>query len=70
MRYLVDEALCCGHGRCAAVAADVFALDGDGLNAEIGRLVDVPAGLESAAKAGAWACPDAAIRVFEDSVVV
>lgn len=68
MRYLVDEALCCGHGRCAVVAPAVFALDEDeGVNAVLGTFVDVPPEQEAAAKAGANACPDAAIRIFEDA---
>lgn len=70
MRYLVDVALCCGHGRCAAVAAEVYSLDDAGFNAAVGHLVEVPPALEAAAKAGAWACPDAAIRLFADDVVV
>jgi ferredoxin len=66
VRYLVDEALCCGHGRCAVVAPAVYSLDEDeGVNAVLARFVDVAPGLESAAKAGALACPDAAIRIFD-----
>lgn len=66
MRYLVDEALCCGHGSCALTAPELYTLDDDeGVNAELGHLVDVPAGQEAAAKAGARACPDAAIRIFD-----
>jgi ferredoxin len=68
MRYYVDIALCAGHGRCAAVAPEVYSLDDDeGVNAELDRYVEVPAGLEAQAKAGAWACPDAAIRLFDDA---
>ena len=67
MRYFVDIALCAGHGRCAIVAPEVFEVDEDeGVNAKLDRYVEVPAGLESPAKAGAWACPDAAIRLFGD----
>ncbi len=65
MRYLVDEALCCGHGRCAVVAPTVYRLDEDeGVNARLAVFVEVPADQEAAAKAGANACPDAAIRIF------
>jgi ferredoxin len=66
VRYFVDIALCAGHGRCAAVAPDVYEVDEDeGINAKLDRYVEVPGGLEAQAKAGAWACPDAAIRIFE-----
>ena len=67
MRYFVDIALCAGHGRCAVIAPEVYEIDEDeGVNAKLDRYVEVPAGLESQAKAGAWACPDAAIRLFDD----
>ncbi len=65
MRYLVDQALCCGHGQCAALAPEVYSLDDDGFNKEVGHFADVEPGQEEAARAGAMACPDAAIRVFE-----
>jgi ferredoxin len=66
MRYFVDIALCAGHGRCAATAPEVYELDEKGINAKLDRYVEVPAGLEKQAKAGSWACPDAAIRLFAD----
>jgi ferredoxin len=65
VRYLVDQALCCGHGQCAALAPEVYRLDDDGYNEEVGHLDDIEPGLEEAARAGAMACPDAAIRLFE-----
>jgi hypothetical protein len=34
VRYLVDQALCCGHGQCAALAPEVYSLDDDGFNKE------------------------------------
>lgn len=67
MRYFVDIALCAGHGRCAVVAPEVFSVDEDeGANAELDRYVEVPVTLEAQARKGAWSCPDAAIRLFED----
>jgi ferredoxin len=65
VRYLVDQALCCGHGQCAALAPEVYSLDDDGYNKEVGQLADVEPSLEEAARTGAMACPDAAIRLFE-----
>lgn len=64
MRYLVDEALCAGHGLCAAAAGSVFALDEDGYNRDTGRAVEVPAPLETLAGSGARACPEQAIRLL------
>lgn len=64
MRYLVDTALCSGHGACAAVAEEVYSLDDAGFNAVTGVEVEVPAELEAAAVEGADACPDQAIRIL------
>jgi ferredoxin len=66
VRYLVDRALCSAHGRCEATAPGVYRLDDEGFNAVLGREVTIQAGHEDAARQGAAACPDAAIRVFED----
>lgn len=64
MKYLVDSALCSGHGACAAEAEKVYQLDESGFNAKVGVEVEVPAGLEDEARAGADACPDQAIRIL------
>lgn len=65
MKYLVDEALCCGHGRCAMLAPEVYEISDAGLNAAVGRFVEVPDEHEPGARAGALACPEAAIRIFD-----
>lgn len=64
MRYLVDAALCSGHGACAAEGPSVYTLDDAGFNAVVATEVEVPAGLEDQAMAGAEACPDQAIRIL------
>jgi ferredoxin len=64
MRYLVDPALCSGHGACAAVAEKVYKLDDAGFNAVVATEVEVPPELEDEAREGADACPDAAIRIL------
>ncbi|HEY2207069.1 MAG TPA: ferredoxin [Pseudonocardia sp.] len=64
MKYRVDEALCCGHGQCHAVAPDVFDLDDDGFNTAAGRTADVDPALEGAAREGADGCPEQAIQLF------
>lgn len=59
----VDEQLCVGHGRCYALAPDVFGADDYGhavvLRAELAA--DDP--LAASARAGADACPERAIRI-------
>jgi ferredoxin len=66
MRYVVDSALCCGHGRCYALAPEVFSAGDDGRNAEVGQTVEVSADMEEAARSGAQSCPESAIVVFGD----
>jgi len=57
----VDADLCVGHGRCYALAPDVFGAD------EFGHCVvleeQVGAGLESQARMGADNCPEQAITI-------
>lgn len=57
----VDADACTGHGRCYALAPEVFAPD------DVGhcRLVadEVPAALEAQARLGAANCPEEAISV-------
>jgi ferredoxin len=66
VKYVVDEAMCSGHGLCAAIAPEVYTVDDEGFNAEIGLTLDVPAGQEQAARMGARSCPDAALAIIED----
>jgi ferredoxin len=65
MKYVVDEALCAGHGLCYKLVPQVFGADEEGFNENVGRTVDVPPELEEAARRGARSCPEAAIRLFE-----
>jgi ferredoxin len=63
MRIRVDEAACTGHGRCYALAPDVFAPDDHG-HCEI-LVPDVPAELEDQARTGVLNCPEQAISIDE-----
>jgi len=64
MKVRVDPDLCVGHGRCYALAPDVFGADDFG-HCEI--LVAAPEGaLAEQARAGAENCPERAIFVEED----
>lgn len=65
MKYVVDMALCAGHGQCAAVAPDVYELDDEGFNALAGEEIDVPDELCAAARDGAAACPESAIMITD-----
>lgn len=62
MKIEIDAEMCSGHGRCQAAAPELYKLDYDGYNEERGRgPIEVPPGLEKAAEAGEWACPESAI---------
>lgn len=64
MRVEISDVHCQGHAMCNLAAGELFKLS------EVdGRACldspDVPAGLETAARAGAAACPERAITVTE-----
>lgn len=64
MKLRLEQQLCVGHGRCYALAPDLFGDD------ERGHCVllheTVPAGLESQARLGEQNCPENAIVLEED----
>ena len=60
------EAGCTGHGRCLAIAPDVYDLDEQGYNEHAGQTIDIEPGHEDSARAGADACPERAIIIIED----
>jgi ferredoxin len=66
MKVKIDADLCTGHGRCCVVAPEFYKLDDNGYNADRGKTLDVPAGLEAAARLGAKRCPERAIAMIED----
>jgi len=61
MRVRVDEAACTGHGRCYALAPDVYAPDDVG-HCEVTAPEPGPE-LEEQARLGAANCPEQAITV-------
>lgn len=65
MKVAVDKELCTGHGRCAVLAGEVYTLDSNGYNADMGTTIDVPAGLEDKAEYGMHNCPEGAIEQIE-----
>lgn len=63
LKVVIDKPACCGYGVCAEICPEVYKLDENGivyLDDEI-----VPEGLESSAREGADACPQAALKIVE-----
>jgi ferredoxin len=60
----LNRELCTGHGRCYALAPEVFEADEDDGYGVV-RMADVPPELESAARKGAGNCPENAISIIE-----
>jgi ferredoxin len=64
MIVTVDRTKCCGYAMCVETAPDVYQLDDSGYACVV---VDtVPPDLVDAARRGARACPQTAIRVTEE----
>jgi ferredoxin len=61
MKVHVDADLCTGHGRCYALAPEVY--DADDQGHCVVRLDDVPSALEEQARGGARNCPEGALIV-------
>ena len=64
MRVRVDLSLCVGHGRCYALAPDVFEDDERGYSKL--RVESVPPELEKQARMAEANCPEEAISIDED----
>lgn len=64
MRVRIDDDLCVGHGRCYALAPELFEPDDIGQGQVIGDGA-VPAGQEDAARKAAANCPERAV-ILED----
>ena len=66
MKFRVIEEKCQGHGRCYALAPELFEADDYGNAHELNR-GEVPPGLEDQARLAADNCPEFAIEI--DGVV-
>ena len=64
MRVRIDEELCQGHGRCYALAPEVFEPDDIGNGHEIGDGV-VPPERQDIARRAVENCPEQAIELEE-----
>ena len=69
MRITFDRDKCQGHGRCYALAPDLFDSDDEGYAVLLVQAADgtVPAGQEGAATLAADNCPEYAITVHDAS---
>ena len=65
MRVTVDTEICTGHGRCYALAPDVFGPDDRGHCEILVPDGDVPDALHDQARVGLDNCPELAITVIE-----
>ena len=68
MRLAVSEERCTGHGRCYALAPEVYAPDDEGYNAAAGAELEVPKELEERAARGMRGCPEKAIQLVKQGV--
>jgi ferredoxin len=68
VRVLLDPDACVGHGRCYALAAEVYEPDEDG-HCVVLRDGDVPSDMEAAARKGADNCPEEALSVIQNADV-
>ncbi len=62
MRIVLDQEACTGHGRCYALAPEVYDADDEG-HCALRIIGEVPADLEASARAGAENCPERALAV-------
>ena len=65
MKVSVSAELCTGHGRCYALAPDVYAPDDEGYNAARGETLEVADDQAQNAARGARGCPERAIEVVD-----
>ncbi|MEY2571267.1 MAG: ferredoxin [Acidimicrobiaceae bacterium] len=61
MELGIDDATCTGHGRCYAVAPELFEPDDDGRGVVLHSAV--PIALEDKARAAAASCPERAVQL-------
>lgn len=66
MRLTLDRERCTGHGRCYALAPELFAADDDDGHGILLVTGDLPADLEAAARRAVLNCPERAIELRDD----
>jgi len=65
MRIDLDRNACTGHGRCYALAPEVFGADDEGCC--VPRFETIPTDLEGRAKRAAMNCPEDALTIRDDA---
>ena len=63
MRLTIDAEMCTGHGRCYTLAPELLSYDDEGFVSVRGQTIEVPPGMEDAAREAALSCPEGAIRI-------
>jgi ferredoxin len=66
MRLVLDAETCTGHGRCYALAPELFTANDDDGHGELVGDGLVPSGAEVEAKRAALNCPERAITILDD----
>lgn len=66
IRVSIDETTCSGHGRCYAIAPDLFNIDDDGRGVAPGEPISTSA--LGAAQLAVDNCPEEAIRLVGGDV--
>ena len=66
MRITVNGSLCSGQGRCYTRSPELLQADEEGFVSIRGTSMEVPAGLEDAARRAMNVCPEDAITVSDD----
>ena len=61
LKVVINKPACCGYGVCAEICPEVYKLDENGMVFVENEIV--PKGLEDAAREGADACPQSALKV-------
>jgi ferredoxin len=61
VKVRLDVDACVGHGRCYAVAPDIF--EPDDMGHSVVRVDEVAGGLEDQARTGVRSCPEDALAV-------
>jgi ferredoxin len=63
MKLRISTELCMGHGRCYALAPEVYAPDDEGYNSARGETIEVADEQAHGAARGARGCPEGAIEI-------
>jgi len=63
MKISIDHETCTGHGRCYALAPELFDADDEGYGRVLDASGTVPLDLEDAARRAAGNCPERAITL-------